>query len=166
MTVPYWNSVMMPHWDPLARGITVGWSNDHTKAHFYRSILEGIAFEHRVHKGAMERSLGEPLEKIVVLGGGANSDLWCQIIADVMDSPLMGTQTTEATCLGAAILAASGVDLFPGPAEAAGTMVHTRPLFAPRGEQSERYNRLFEQVYTDLFPGLQHALQTLNQLTS
>lgn len=45
LTLPYWNAVQSPHWDPFARGAVVGYGSSHTKAHAYRSLLEGMAFE-------------------------------------------------------------------------------------------------------------------------
>lgn len=165
ISVPYWNAAMMPYWDPEARGITLGWSTDHTRAHFYRSILEGVAFEHRIHKEEMEKAIGTGLEQVVVLGGGANSSLWCQMIADILQSPIYRTQTTEATCLGAAILAAKGVDLYGSASEAASRMVHKKPCFSPRSEERKKYDRLYDEVYLNLFPQVREALQTLHNLT-
>ena len=48
MLVPYWSNVMTPYWDPAATGITIGWTGAHGREHFYRAILEGIAFEQRL----------------------------------------------------------------------------------------------------------------------
>ncbi len=49
VVVPYWNSVLGPYWDPSASGIIVGWRGTHQLHHLYRAILEGIAFEQRMH---------------------------------------------------------------------------------------------------------------------
>ena len=71
MLVPYWNGVMNPYWDPAASGIIVGWRGTHTRAHLYRAILEGIAFEQHLNTLGVEAALGRPLTRYIALGGGA-----------------------------------------------------------------------------------------------
>ena len=65
--VPYWNSVMNPYWDELASGIVIGWRGRHTPAHFYRAILEGIAFELRVQAEAVTGATGQKIENYLAL---------------------------------------------------------------------------------------------------
>ena len=104
MLVPYWNNVMNPYWDPLASGITVGWSGVHGRAHFYRAILEGIAYEQRLVGDAMMAAAGQRFTEYVGMGGGSRSRLWLQIMADVTGVPVVQSTTNEATCLGASWL--------------------------------------------------------------
>ena len=55
LTLPYWNAAQTPHWDGRASGVTLGWQGCHTRAHFYRSLLEGIAFELRSQLDGLEQ---------------------------------------------------------------------------------------------------------------
>ena len=103
--VPYWNNALMPYWDFDARGIMVGWTGAHGKAHAYRAILEGIAFEQRLMTEGAEGALEKPVEHLLAMGGGSRSPLWCQIVADVMRRPVSVTREPESTCLGAGMLA-------------------------------------------------------------
>lgn len=64
LTLPYWNAAQTPHWDALARGATIGWHGRHTKAHLYRSILEGVGFELRLHLEQLEEVTGQQIESI------------------------------------------------------------------------------------------------------
>ncbi|MBV7330556.1 xylulose kinase [Chloroflexi bacterium TSY] len=79
MLVPYWNDVLNPYWDPLASGMTVGWRGHHGREHFYRAILEGVAFEQRLVGDAMMETIGQRFTEYVTMGGGSRSALWCQI---------------------------------------------------------------------------------------
>ncbi|MBE0477674.1 FGGY-family carbohydrate kinase, partial [Candidatus Aerophobetes bacterium] len=106
LMVPYWKAAAAPFWDPLARGIVIGWSGDTGRAHLYRAIMEGIVFEQKFLYDGMEASLNKKIEKIILLGGGAKSTLWRQILADITGIPVFIPHTFEATCLGAAMLAA------------------------------------------------------------
>lgn len=73
--VPYWSHAMTPYWDPLASGITIGWSGTHRREHFYRAILEGIAFEQRLLGEGIVAATGQPFSEYIALGGGSRSDL-------------------------------------------------------------------------------------------
>ncbi|MBN1876888.1 MAG: xylulose kinase [Anaerolineae bacterium] len=168
MLVPYWNSVMNPYWDAAASGIVVGWRGNHTCAHLYQAILEGIAFEQRLHAEGVEAALGWPVESYLAMGGGARSAHWRQIIADVTGKPVTRAATPEAAALGAAIQAAAGVGLFPDVRTAAAAMSQNEnePPFIPDTERHEFYTQLYEQVYRHLFPTLQPYLDKLAHLTA
>ena len=162
LLVPYWNSAMNPYWDSSASGIVVGWRGVHGPGHLYRAILEGIAFEQRLHSAGVEQALGKPLERFIVMGGGAHSDLWCQIIADITGKPVYRTLNLEAAALGAGILAAAAVGFYPDILQAVQGMadIQSRP-FLPDEKRQAFYQRLYEEVYVHLFPALQPYLQRL-----
>lgn len=166
MLVPYWNSVMNPYWDAGASGIVVGWRGIHNSTHLYRSILEGIAFEIRLHMDGMQAALGTSIESFVAAGGGAHSATWCQIIADITGKSIVCSMTPEAAALGAGILAAQAVGLYPDVRAAAAAMTRIEPApFVPDPARYAFYSRLYEQVYRHLFPALQSHLDRLTELT-
>jgi len=165
MLVPYWTSVSTPYWDPAASGITVGWSTSHGKEHFYRAILEGIAYEQRLAGDGVMAATGQPFTEYVTLGGGSQSKLWCQIMADVTGVPIVRSTSTEATCLGAGILAASAAGWYTDAYQAAAAMTDTTDRFIPNPEMQQTYNRLYTEVYKELFPTVQSLLNRLTELT-
>jgi sugar (pentulose or hexulose) kinase len=162
VVVPYWNSVLGPYWDPFASGIIVGWRGFHRLPHLYRAILEGVAFEQYLGTLGVEKALGKPVKRYIAMGGGAQSDLWCQIIADITDKPVYRATTTEAAALGAGILAATAVGCYANAREASQEMTHILPQpLEPDTLEHAFYNRLFEEVYRPLFPALQLYLDRL-----
>jgi xylulokinase len=163
--VPYWSHAMTPYWDSAASGITVGWTGAHGREHFYRAILEGIAFEQRLVGDGMMAATDRPITEYVALGGGSRSDLWCQILADVTGVPVARSTTTEATCLGAGILAATAAGWYPDVYSAADGMTGTAERFDPNPEAQEIYEQIYGEVYRPLFPTLQPLLQRLTELT-
>ncbi len=165
MLVPYWNNVMNPYWDPLASGITVGWSGVHGRAHFYRAILEGIAYEQRLVGDAMMAAAGQRFGEYVAMGGGSRSRLWLQIMADVTGVPVVQSTTNEATCLGAGILAAVGAGWYADARTAAAAMTGVAGCYVPDAAAMAVYNQLYLEVYRTLFPSLQAALDRLALLT-
>ena len=164
VVVPYWNHAMTPYWDPAASGITIGWTGAHERAHFYRAILEGIAFEQRLLGEGLATATGQAIDEYVALGGGSRSDLWCQIVADVTGVPVVRAATAEATCLGAGVLAAVAARWYPDATTAAGAMTHTAERFAPAPETRAIYARIYGEVYRPLFPTLQLLLHRLAEM--
>lgn len=167
MVVPYWNSVLGPYWDPAASGIVVGWRGIHQLPHLYRAILEGVAFEQRLNTIGVEKALGQFVKRYIVVGGGAQSDLWCQIIADITNKPVFRATTPDAAALGAGILAATAAGYYAGARQAAQAMTHILPRpFEPDPSRHDFYNRLFEEVYRPLFPALQLYLDRLTSMSN
>ncbi|MDI1434007.1 xylulokinase [Polyangium sorediatum] len=160
--VPYFHGVMNPYWDDAATGLLLGFSGGQGPAHLYRAILEGIALEQRLHTDGVERASG-PITELRVMGGGSRSALWCQILADVLDKPIVRAGTSEATSLGAGILAAAGVGAFAGIEEAAAAMTSRGEVFVP-GERRAVYERLYREVYVGLYPALSGAMGRLAQI--
>lgn len=165
MLVPYWNHVMNPYWDASASGITIGWTGTHGREHLMRAILEGIAFEQRLVGDAVMATMNQRFSEYVVMGGGSQSNLWCQIIADITGVPVVRSTTTEATCLGAGILAAVAVWWYPDINIAALSMTDTGSRFTPNSQTQAIYEKLYTQVYKPLFPTLQSLVQRLTDLT-
>lgn len=162
LVVPYWNGVMNPYWDDDATGIVVGLHGGHGPEHFHRALLEGIAFEQHLHTTAVEAALGAAIDIVVVMGGGSKSALWCQLLADVLDKPVLRARSAEATSLGAGILAAVATGLHSDLAAATAAMTGTGAGFSP-GPARGRYREL-GAVFATLYPALRASLTELSRL--
>lgn len=166
MLVPYWNSAMNPFWDASASGIVAGWRGVHTPAHLFRAILEGIGFELRLSVTGVEAALGTSLARLIAVGGGARSQLWCQIIADITGKFVQRSKTREASSLGAAIIAAQAAGIYSTIKEASEKMTCLETEgFSPDPARQALYIQLFEQVYQYLYPALQPYLKSLTILS-
>ena len=162
LALPYLSGALSPYWDRNARGAFVGLSPQHGKAHVYRAILEGLAMEQRLSTTGAEQVLGAPVERIRLMGGGSRSALWCQILADILKRPVDVSREIETTCLGAGMLAASGVGLHSGVAEAAAAMSGVAQMYQPDPPISATYDKLFE-VYRRLYPCLRETFAQLHE---
>ena len=163
LTLPYWNGAQTPHWDGRASGITLGWQGCHTRAHFYRSLLEGIALELRSQLDGLEQARGSRVEVIRAMGGGARSVLWTQILADVFDRPLEVCASGEVSALGAAAIALTSLGVYPSLPDAATAVARTDAVIEPRPENVKQYNAL-RSVYTRVFAETRDILHTLHDL--
>ncbi len=110
--LPYLIGERSPWWNPQARGAFVGLTMSHSRADMTRAVLEGVTFNLRLILDALE-SQGAHLPAIRLIGGGAQSPLWRQIMADVFARPVVILDlTTEATSWGAAVAGGVGVGLY------------------------------------------------------
>jgi sugar (pentulose or hexulose) kinase len=164
LTVPYWFGALAPYWDNASRGITLGWTGNHTCGHMYRSILEGVAFEHRMLLEAMAAALKTKYRDVTFVGGGAKSRLWGQITSDVFGLPIYTTSTVESSVLGAAIIGAACMGMYSSIQEASEKMTNLEMNYRPNGQNIPIYNRFFE-VYKDIFPALQGKIQKLSEIS-
>ncbi|GAA3879925.1 xylulokinase [Tessaracoccus defluvii] len=160
LTMPYWNAVQSPHWDPLARGAMIGFTGTHSRAAMYRSVLEGISLEAARNLRALEADTGTPLRVVRIMGGGQRSDLWRSILAACVGVPLEACAAEEVSALGAAVLAVSAVT-GNDVASTAAAMTRRGEVTTPDPALVARYAEIGElqgEIYgrlSDLFPRLQ-----------
>jgi xylulokinase len=116
--VPALSGAMAPRWRADVRASFHGLDAAHGRAHCARAVLEGCAFAMRdVHTRL--RALGVPIERIRLMGGGARSAVWARIRADVVQQPVEVCPVTDASPVGAAMLAAVAIGAQPDLATAA-----------------------------------------------
>ena len=153
--LPCLMGAMAPEWNADARACWYGLTPAHGRAHLLRALLEGSAYALRDVLEAMRGAGVEP-ERIVCVAGGARSELWRQIRADVTGVPVGVAADVETTARGAAMLAASGAGLHPSVADASAAMSREggEPLL-PDPERQAVYERsygLYRALYDALRP--------------
>ena len=131
LVCPYLTGCMDPHWNPDARATFTGLGAHHTLAHLYRAALEALTLEVARAVGAM-RSAGLTTDEVLVIGGGADSPLWLQMIADSIGLPTRRSLSNEASALGAGILAATGAGWHPSVEAAAAAMTRVAGTVHPQ----------------------------------
>lgn len=152
--LPYLTGERTPYPDPLARGGFVGLTTRHTQAHMTRAVLEGVAFGLKDSFELIAQA-GMPDEiEVRVSGGGAKSPLWRQILADVLNAPLVSTNSTEGGAFGAALLAAVGANIYPDVATACHETIQTSDPTEPIADNVAQYHKPYA-LYTSLYPALQ-----------
>ncbi|MBS1798035.1 MAG: FGGY-family carbohydrate kinase [Acidobacteria bacterium] len=151
--LPYLCGVMNPYWDGDAAGAFVGLTAAHRRGHLYRAILEGIAFEQLFAVDAVEKVNRRRVAEFAVIGGGATSDLWLQILADVTNKKINIPENTEASSLGAAIAAGVGAGWFTDFREAAGQMCRVGRVVEPDPASHRQYRKAFS-IYKKIYPAL------------
>ncbi|MBI3781998.1 MAG: FGGY-family carbohydrate kinase [Deltaproteobacteria bacterium] len=103
---PWINGVLVPADDPYTRSAFFNQSARTTRAHYARAVMEGVAFNLRWLKAPIEKFIGRRFEHLSFIGGGALSEVWCQILADVLGCPIRAVANSRyANGVGAALAA-------------------------------------------------------------
>jgi xylulokinase len=127
---PYLMGERTPHLDPNARGALVGLTASHTRAHFIRAILEGVAFSLK-DTFTLFSEMGVPWNSIRLGGGGARSMLWRQIQADVYGHEVEILEAEEGAAYGAAILAGVGARIWNSVDDACSSVLKVKARVRP-----------------------------------
>lgn len=150
--LPYLMGERTPYADPDAKGSFIGMTMATERGHMTRAVLEGVAFGLRDSLEIL-KDLKVPINEIRVIGGGAKSQLWKQIIADVFGMTIQEINTNQGGGLGAAILAATGAGLYSSVAEGCDKMIKVINHVEPIMENVETYHKvypLYQKLYGDL----------------
>ncbi|OQA47316.1 MAG: Xylulose kinase [Firmicutes bacterium ADurb.Bin300] len=159
--------IIQPYWTPElmlkdARGAIIGFNDTHTRIHIYRAIIEGINFALMDGIERIEHKTKTPITRVMVAGGGSQSDEICQITADMLGRPVCRVQTHETSGLGAAILGFTGIGEFSSLTEAVKSMVQHKDVFTPDTKNNSVYRKLYEQVYKNMYPALKGLYKATN----
>jgi len=160
--VPYMMGERTPHWDADARGGFIGFTLYHNRNDLFRAVYEGVSYALRSVLDALEENQLK-VEKLSLIGGGAKSTLWNEIMCNVYDRPLyIHAHPGEATSLGAAIAAGVGVKMFKSFDEAEGIIEFSKN-FTPHPESVKEYRRYYE-VYKMIYPSLKPVYDAIAML--
>ncbi|MDR1019080.1 MAG: xylulokinase [Lachnospiraceae bacterium] len=144
---PYLLGERCPYFNPHARAGFFGVSMIHKKAHFARAVLEGVAYSLYDCLQVL-KNFTENMEDIVIIGGGAKSPLWCQIVSDVFGLTVKAPENAESS-FGGALLLGVGVGAFKDEEEAANRCVRMKNVYEPNPKNHEEYAKRFE-IYKDI----------------
>jgi len=158
---PYLQGERAPYWDPLLRASFTGMTISHGKPHFARALYEGLAFSIADLLGAA-RGLGLAFGRIRLMGGGARSACWRQIIADVTGLTIERTEAADAS-FGAALVAGVGAGVFATPEEAVARCVRLLDVTVPDAGRAAFYEKLFA-IYKDIQAALAEQNHRLHAL--
>ncbi len=164
MLQPFW-SPGLKNPGPEAKGAIIGFGDVHTRAHLYRSILEGLAYALREGKERIEKRTKIPITSLRVSGGGSQSRNAMQLTADIFGQPAARPTLYETSGLGASIVAAVGLGLHRDFETAVKTMTHVGDVFEPDMRNHRLYDRLYGQVYKKMYKRLKPFYERIRQIT-
>jgi xylulokinase len=160
--LPYLSGERTPHLDPKARGAFFGLTSRHGVEHMTRAVMEGVIFSLRDSLQIM-RGLGVPVEDVRATGGGARSDLWRQLQADIYGTPIRRTVADEGPAYGAALLTGMASGTYADVDEAVSVVKLREEITEPDTDQAKIYEEHYE-VYRSLYPATRSAMSRLTDI--
>jgi xylulokinase len=153
---PYLMGERTPHLDGAARGMLVGLTASHTRAHVIRAILEGVSFSLR-DSFTIFQEMSVPVNAIRLGGGGARSAVWRQIQADVYGQHVETVEAEEGAAYGAAILAGVGVKTWASVDDACKSVVRVSSQVNPKSEDRRTMDAAYAK-YRRIYPAMKSIL--------
>ena len=138
---PYLQGERCPYWDPNLRASFTGVSISSTRGDFARALMEGVAFSLRDCYGTLEE-MRLPVKRIFLIGGGARSKLWSEIVCNVFNCEVAVPTPADAS-FGACLLAGTGIGVFKDVKEAVAKCLHVDRTIRPDPKAALEYDRLY-----------------------
>ena len=160
--LPYFAGERSPIWDPKARGLLLGLTLFHTKAHIYRAILEGTCYSIRHHIDAMKLA-GLRIAQLISTGGGIKSRLWTQIMSDVTGAEQICFSNSMGAPAGDAYLAGIGVGLFKDMSVMREKWIQQPWTVKPNIKNKNIYDKYFD-VYKDSYSNIKEQMHILAEI--
>ena len=162
--------MLQPYWSPSiknleAKGAILGFGDVHTRAHIYRAILEGLAYALKEGLQTIEKRQKQKVTRLIISGGGSQSDAVMQLSADIFNLPAQRPHTYETSGLGAAINAAVGMGEFTDYDQACKAMTHIEKIFQPNSGNVAMYEQLYKHVYLKLYKKLKPIYHKIRNIT-
>lgn len=153
--LPHLRLANPPYDDPKGRGAFIGLSTDAKRGALFRAILEGLAYEARHSLEVLLAYPGvAPLQNLYLIGGSTRNHLLLQLKATIFNQPVIVSEVTETTSLGAAILGGLGAGVYPDLPAALAMLRYKQVLVEPLAELAPRYEAYFRQIYQKIYLAL------------
>lgn len=146
---PYLVGERTPHVDSVIRSSFIGIDSSHERKHFVRAIIEGITFSLNESIDIF-RANGKRIDEIVSIGGGAKSNIWLQLQADIFNVNITKLSNEQGPALGAAMLAAYGSGWFSSLQECAEVFLEKELVFTPIPENVKQYEDIYK-IYQEIY---------------
>jgi xylulokinase len=160
--LPYLSGERTPYPNPNARGVFCGLSLRHDKRHLARAVMEGVAYGLRDSFEIIE-NMGVDITQVRASGGGARSEYWVQLQADVTGRPHSYINVDEGPAFGVALLAGVGTGVWKTVPEACRAAIQVERTLEPNAENLAFYNRGY-LAYQSLYQRLEDAFDELAEL--
>lgn len=144
LVLPHFAGAATPYMDTDSKGAILGLTTATEVTDIYRGCMEGVVYEMYLNLQAIKES-GIKFTKIHATGGGAHSEIWMQMKADMLNLPMVALKTVDAGTVGSAMLTGIAIGVFSDLEDAASYMVEETKTYYPRKEMHEKYVDVYER---------------------
>ncbi len=150
--LPYLTGERTPHNDPNAKGVFIGMDITTKRADMTKAVIEGVGFSLRQTYDIVT-DMGIEIKEVTINGGGSKSKVWCQIMANILNTRVKKVNSNDGPAYGAAIIAGVGSGDFESISKACELFIKETEVFLPDEAQAKRYNEKY-QKYIEIYPSL------------
>lgn len=154
LVLPHFAGAATPYMDIGSKGAIIGLTMSSTVSDIYKACMEGVVYEMQINMEQLKKS-GIHFERMQATGGGARSQVWMQMKADVLNIPITALDTVDAGTVGSAMLTGVAVGCFENLEKAKSLMVEKRRVYEPNLDMHKRYMEIYERykcVYNAVRP--------------
>jgi xylulokinase len=159
MLLPHFTGSGTPHLDLESKGAILGLTLATRKGDIIKAILEGISYEIK-HNLTLLQDAGVAIHEIRAIGGGAKSEKWLQLKADMFGKKVVALDVSEGICLGAAILAGTAIGKYESIPSAVEQLVKPRKAYYPREDVRQLYDEKLK-LYAQIYPAVREVNRQL-----
>jgi xylulokinase len=156
LVLPHFAGAGTPYMDMGSKGAVVGLTVASTFQDIYLACMEGVVYEMKLNVEKLKEA-GISFQMLRATGGGANSQCWMQMKADILEIPVQALDASDAGTVGSAMLTGIALGCFESLEDAAAHMVRSKEVYEPRQEQCERYRKVYQR-YRRLYQAIRPLL--------
>jgi xylulokinase len=162
LIMPHFAGAANPYMDNHSKAAMIGLTLEHTESDIYKGLMEGVTYEIMTNIEHLEH-FGIKPEKLFATGGGAYSDVWLQIKADVLDRPVTSLLAKEAGTCGTCMMTAVAIGIFKDLFDAKKVFVKEKKTFLPKKEnalQYKKYYNAYKSIYSAVKPIIKEVAES------
>lgn len=160
LVLPHFAGAANPYMNNNSKAAILGLTLEHTNADIYKALMEGVTYEIMTNIEHLE-GFGIHPEKLIATGGGASSDVWLQIKADILNRPVTSLSAKEAGACGTCMMVCVALGIFKNLEEAKKYFVKENKTFYPNPENVDIYKKYYK-AYKQIYKAVRPITEELN----
>ncbi len=159
MVMPHFAGAANPYMDNGTKAAILGLTLEHTDADLYKALMEGVTYEIMTNIEHLE-TFGIRLEKLFATGGGASSDVWLQIKADILNRPVTALSAKEVGACGTCMMVGVAMGIYKDLYEAKEFFVKEKKTYVPCADNAIKYKKYYDtykNIYNAIRPIIREA---------
>ncbi len=161
LVMPHFAGAANPYMDNGSKAVMVGLTLEHTNADVYKALMEGVTYEIMTNIEHLQ-NFGIDLKKLYATGGGASSDVWLQIKADILDRPVVALSAKEVGACGTCMMTGVATGIYKDLYEAKEFFVKEKDAFIPNPDNAEKYKKYYE-IYKTVYDAVRPIVAKTEQ---
>ena len=159
LILPHFAGAATPYMDVNSKAAMIGLTLEHTGADIYKALMEGVTYEIMINIDRIQ-NCGIIPEKLYATGGGATSEVWLQIKADILNRPITALIAKEVGTCGTCMMTGVAIGIYKDLNEAKAYFVKESKTFTPNAEKADAYKKYYE-AYKNVYKAVRPIVEEM-----